>query len=138
VPEEKPARFILGSYGHAKSPILSPPGINYLDVQLAAGERWNYEPPLDHDVAWLAVSEGSLRAPEPVVAGELIVFEESREAIIIQADRASRFVLGSAVKHPHDLVLGHYSVHTTHAALAAGESQIQRIGNQLVSAGLLR
>jgi redox-sensitive bicupin YhaK (pirin superfamily) len=138
VPEEKPARVILGSYGHAKSPILSPPGINYLDVQLAAGERWTYEPPLDHDVAWLAVSEGSLHAPEPVVAGELIVFEESREAIIIQADRASRFVLGSAVKHPHDLVLGHYSVHTTHAALAAGESQIQRIGNQLVSAGLLR
>jgi redox-sensitive bicupin YhaK (pirin superfamily) len=138
VPEEKPARVILGSYGHAKSPILSPPGINYLDVQLAAGERWIYEPPLEHEVAWLAVSEGILRTPEPVAAGELIVFEESSEAIVIQADRASRFVLGSAVKHPHDLVLGHYSVHTTQAALAAGESQIQRIGNQLMSAGLLR
>jgi redox-sensitive bicupin YhaK (pirin superfamily) len=138
VPEEKPARVILGSYGHAKSPILSPPGINYLDVQLAAGERWIYEPPLEHEVAWLAVSEGIVRTPEPVAAGELIVFEESSEAIVIQADRASRFVLGSAVKHPHDLVLGHYSVHTTQAALAAGESQIQRIGNQLMSAGLLR
>ena len=138
VPEEKPARVILGSHGHAKSPILSPPGINYLDVQLAAGEGWTYEPPLGHQVAWLAVSEGSLRAPEPVAAGELIVFEESSEAIVIQADRASRFVLGSAVKHPHDLVLGRYSVHTTRAALVAGESQIQRIGNQLVAAGLLR
>ena len=138
VPEEKPARVILGSHGHAKSPILSPPGINYLDVQLAAGEGWTYEPPLGHQVAWLAVSEGSLRAPEPVTAGELIVFEESSEAIVIQADRASRIVLGSAVKHPHDLVLGRYSVHTTRAALVAGESQIQRIGNQLVAAGLLR
>jgi redox-sensitive bicupin YhaK (pirin superfamily) len=138
VPVDEPARVIMGSYGHAKSPILSPPGINYLDVQLAAGERWTYEPPLDHGVAWLAVSEGCLRAPEPVAPGELIVFEESSEAIVIQADGASRFVLGSAVKHPHDLVLGHYSVHTTHAALAAGESQIQRIGNQLVSAGVLR
>jgi hypothetical protein len=66
------------------------------------------------------------------------VFEESSGAIVIQADRASRFVLGSALGHPHDLVLGHYSVHTTQAALAAGESQIQRIGNQLVAAGLLR
>jgi len=138
VPEDKPARVILGSYGRAKSPILSPPGINYLDVQLAAGERWTYEPPLDHDVAWLAVSEGTVRGPEPVAAGELIVFEDSSEPIVIEADRASRFVLGSAVKHPHDLVLGHYSVHTTQAALAAGESQIQRIGNQLVTAGLLR
>ena len=138
VPEEEPVRVIMGSYGHSKSPILSPPGINYLDVQVAAGERWTYEPPVDHGVAWLAVSEGSLRAPEPVAAGELVVFEESNGAIVIQADGASRFVLGSAVKHPHDLVLGHYSVHTTHAALAAGESQIQRIGNQLVSAGVLR
>jgi len=138
VAEEKPARVILGSYGRAKSAILSPQRINYLDVQLAADERWTYEPPSGHDVAWLAVSEGSLRAPDPVAAGEFIVFEESREPIVIQADRASRFVLGSAARHPHDLVLGRYSVHTTHAALVAGESQIQLIGNQLVAAGLLR
>jgi redox-sensitive bicupin YhaK (pirin superfamily) len=138
VPVEKPARVILGSHGRAKSAILSPERINYLDVQLAAGERWTYEPPLDHEVAWLAVSEGTIRTPEPASAGEFVAFEECNEHIVIQADRASRFVLGSAAKHPHDLVLGHYSVHTTHAALVAGESQIQRIGNQLVAAGLLR
>jgi redox-sensitive bicupin YhaK (pirin superfamily) len=138
VTEEKPARVILGSYGRAKSAIPAPARINYLDVQLAAGERWTYQPPQDHDVAWLAVSEGTLRTPEQVFAGELAVFEESNNAITIQADTASRFVLGSAVKHPHDLVLGRYSVHTTHAALAAGESEIQRIGHQLVTAGLLR
>ncbi len=138
VPQEEPARVILGSYGRAKSAILAPDRINYLDVQLAAGERWTYQPPLDHEVAWLAVSEGSLRLPEPVSAGEFVAFEESDRALSIQADRASRFVLGSAAKHPHDLVLGRYSVHTTHAALAAGESQIRRIGNQLMAAGLLR
>jgi redox-sensitive bicupin YhaK (pirin superfamily) len=131
VPEERPARVILGSYGRAQSAISSPMRINYLDVQLAAGERWTYQPPLDHEVAWLAVSDGTIRAPEPVSAGEFVAFEESSGALAIQADRASRFVLGSAAKHPHDLVLGSYSVHTTRAALAAGESQIQRIGNQL-------
>ncbi len=138
VPEEKPARVILGSYGRAQSAISAPERINYLDVQLAAGERWTYEPPLDHEVAWLAVSDGSIRTPEPVSAGEFVAFEESSGALAIQADRASRFVLGSAARHPHDLVLGSYSVHTTRAALAAGESQIQRIGNQLTAAGLLR
>jgi redox-sensitive bicupin YhaK (pirin superfamily) len=138
VPEEKPARVILGAYGRAKSAIVSPERINYLDVQLAAGERWTYQPPPDHDVAWLAVSDGTLRTPEPISAGELAVFEESNDAIVIHADRASRFILGSAAKHPHDLVLGHYSVHTSEAALAAGESEIKRIGNQLASAGLLR
>jgi redox-sensitive bicupin YhaK (pirin superfamily) len=137
VPGEKPARVILGSHGRAQSAILSPQGINYLDVQLAAGERWTYEPPLDHEVAWLAVSEGAIRTPEPVSAGEFVAFEESNAAVVIQADRTSRFVLGSAAKHPHDLVLGRFSVHTSHAALAAGESQIQRIGRRLVAAGLL-
>jgi hypothetical protein len=72
-----------------------------------------------------------------VSAGEFVAFEESNGALPIQADRASRFVLGSAAKHPHDLVLGHYSVHTSRDALAAGEAQIQRIGKQLVAAGLL-
>jgi redox-sensitive bicupin YhaK (pirin superfamily) len=138
VPEEKPARVILGSYGRAKAMIAAPASINYLDVQLAAGERWTYTPPSDHQVAWLAVSKGTLSAPEPIAAGELAVFEESNEAINVQAQTASRFVLGSAVKHPHELVLGRYSVHTTRAALAEGESEIRRIGNQLASAGLLR
>jgi len=138
VPEENPARVIVGSHGRAKSAILAPERINYLDVQLAAGERWVYQPPVGHVVAWLAVSDGELRAPEPVSAGELVVFEESNNALVIQAQAASRFVLGSAAKHPHDLVLGDYSVHTTPAALVAGETEIQRIGHQLAAAGLLR
>jgi len=138
VPEEKPARVILGSHGRVKSAISAPENINYLDVQLAAGERWTYEPPLHHEVAWLAVSDGTIRTPEPVSAGEFVAFEESNGALSIQADRASRFVLGSAARHPHDLILGRYSVHTTRAALVAGESQIQLIGKQLIAGGLLR
>jgi redox-sensitive bicupin YhaK (pirin superfamily) len=138
VPAENSARVILGSHGRAKSAILAPERINYLDVQLAAGERWVYQPPLGHEVAWLAVAEGALRTPEAVSAGELVVFEESNDALTIQAERGSRFVLGSAAKHPHDLVLGNYSVHTTPAALVAGETEIERIGRQLAAAGLLR
>jgi redox-sensitive bicupin YhaK (pirin superfamily) len=137
VPEERPARVILGAHLGAKSAILSPARINYLDVKLAAGERWTYQPPPDHDVAWLAVADGTIATPEPISAGELAVFDESNDAIVIHSDRASRFVLGSAAKHPHELVLGHYSVHTSDAALAAGASEIERIGNQLAAAGLL-
>lgn len=47
------------------------------------------------------------------------------------------FVLGSAVKHPHELVMGHYSVHTSKAALAQGEAEIQRIGMRLRQEGRL-
>ena len=47
------------------------------------------------------------------------------------------FVVGSAVKHAHDLVLGHYSVHTSAAALREGEARIQQIGNRLRAEGRL-
>jgi hypothetical protein len=53
------------------------------------------------------------------------------------AEGATEFVLGSAVKHPHDLVTGYYSVHTNAAALAQGEQEIQRIGKQLRAANLI-
>jgi hypothetical protein len=44
VPEDGPARVLLGSYGSASSAIASPSPINYLAVRLKAGKRWRYEP----------------------------------------------------------------------------------------------
>jgi redox-sensitive bicupin YhaK (pirin superfamily) len=135
VPAAGAARVILGVHEGVKSLIPAPAGVNYLDVQLKVGETWTYLPPLGHEVAWLAVSAGKLHTSETLVAGEMAVFEESNGAITIRAEQATRFVLGSAVKHPHDLVLGYYSVHTSRAALDAGEAEIRRIGSQLQSAG---
>jgi hypothetical protein len=71
------------------------------------------------------------------VQSELVMFEESGAAIDVLAEEDTEFVLGSAVKHPHELVLGYYSVHTSAQALRDGESGIARIGQQLRSAGRL-
>jgi redox-sensitive bicupin YhaK (pirin superfamily) len=137
VPAAGAARVILGVHEGVSSVIPAPAGINYLDVQLKVGETWTYLPPLGHEVAWLAVATGKLHSSETLVMGEMAVFEESNRAITIRAEQASRFVFGSAVKHPHDLVLGYYSVHTSRAALDAGEAEIRRIGSQLQSAGII-
>lgn len=88
-------------------------------------------------VAWLAVDTGRLDAGGMVATGELAVFEESEQAIDFVAHGDTSFVLGSAVKHPHDLVMGHYSVHTSEAALEQGEQEIRRIGTALRSGGRL-
>ncbi len=138
VPMAGTARVILGTYGGASSAIAAPPGINYLDVQLKAGERWNYRPPAGHEVAWLAVSQGVVRVGEPVSAGELVIFEESGADLAIHAESAARLVLGSAIKHPHPLVMGRYSVHTSAEALRAGKREIVRIGSELAAAGIIR
>jgi redox-sensitive bicupin YhaK (pirin superfamily) len=137
VPVEGPVRVILGAYGDAKSPIAAPP-MSYLAVSLKDGERWSYSPPEGHTVAWVAVHEGVLRTSSPIASGEVAIFEPSEDAIDFIAEGDTGFVLGSAVKHPHDLVLGNYSVHTSAEALRQGEEEIRRIGRKLKADGTLR
>lgn len=137
VPTAGPARVLLGRYEAAQSPIEAPSDLNYLAVDLKDGEHWRYTPPSGHRVAWLAVSAGRLDAGNLIETGELAVFEESEQPIDLRALGGCSFVIGSAVKHPHDLVTGHYSVHTSKAALAQGEREIQRIGARLQQQGRL-
>jgi redox-sensitive bicupin YhaK (pirin superfamily) len=127
VPQDGPARVLLGSYGSASSTIASPSPINYLAVRLRAGERWTYEPPTDHTVLWAALALGVLSAPEELRHGELAAFEPSSEAVEFEALTDTEFVLGSAAPHEHDLVLGYYSVHTSPDALRDGEAHISSI-----------
>ena len=137
VPVEGSVRVILGAYGNGKSPIAAPP-MTYLAVSLGGGERWTYHPPRGHTVAWVAVHEGVLRTSSHIPSGEIAIFEPSEESIDFVAEGKTGFVLGSAAKHPHDLVLGNYSVHTSTEALREGEAEIRRIGQELRANGTLR
>jgi redox-sensitive bicupin YhaK (pirin superfamily) len=137
VQQEGPVRVVLGEYGRARSVIPGTAGINYFHVQLKAGERWDYAPPPSHDVAWLAIDRGALRAPDAIGAGELVVFDHSHRAIELEAIEDTSFVFGSAPRHPHPLVLGYYSVHTSAEALERGEAGITRIGRELRKQGRL-
>jgi redox-sensitive bicupin YhaK (pirin superfamily) len=138
MPTVGPVRVILGSYAGAQSPVQSPAGMTYLLVTLKAGERWHYAPPPEHDVAWLAVSTGTLHAGVTLQAGELAAFEPGSDAIYLQAGMEGDvvFVLGSAAPHRHDLVLGRHSVHTSPEALRAGEAGIATIGARLRASGV--
>jgi redox-sensitive bicupin YhaK (pirin superfamily) len=137
VQEDGPARVLLGNYGAASSVIESPSPINYLAVRLKAGERWRYEPPAGHTVLWVAVASGVLSAADELRHGDLAAFEPSSEAVEFEALTDTEFVLGSALPHKHDLVLGNYSVHTTPGALRDAEAQISLIKEHLVQEGRL-
>lgn len=141
VPQEGPARVLLGRYGAAQSSIAAPAPMNYLAVQLKAGERWRYVPPAGHGVGWVAVDQGQLDAGDrtggAIGVGELAIFEESGAAIDFLAHADTVFVLGSAEKHPYPLVTGYYSVHTSKTALDQGEAEIRRIGARLREEGRL-
>ena len=112
-----PVRVLLGSHGSASSVIESPSPINYLAVRLKAGERWSYESPAGHTVLWAAVSSGAVSVPDELREGDLAAFEASNEAVEFQALSDAEFMLGSAIPHPHELVLGSHSVHRYTQAL---------------------
>ena len=136
-PSVGPARLILGEYVGAKSPVHAPSGINYLVVTLQPGERWTYEPPAAHEVAWVAIGRGALNVGEVVSKGELAIFEPGATAIAFEGagNTVTTFVLGSAVPHRHELHLGSHSVHTSREALGAGERNIREIKRALDAAG---
>jgi redox-sensitive bicupin YhaK (pirin superfamily) len=136
-PSVGPARVIAGEHGGVKSILGSPDGMTYLDVNLKAGERWSYTPAAGHTVLWIVPHTGQLAMPQSIMAGELAVFEQSNRSVEFAAISDSGFVLGSAVKHPHQLVTGYYSVHTSQAALGEGEKNIAAIGKRLHNQGVL-
>ena len=137
VPQDGPARVLLGSYGSASSAIESPSPINYLAARLKTGERWRYQPPAGHTVLWTAIASGVVSVPDELRHGDLAAFERSSEAVEFEALADSEFVLGSAAPHEHDLFLGYYSVHTSPSALRDGEAHISSIKRRLVQAGRL-
>lgn len=132
-----PAHVIVGNHEGVQSPVPAPEGINYLLVTLPAGKRWTYQPPAGHTVGWLALAKGRLDAGAPIDAGEMAIFEAGETLIALEASgrEDAVFVLGSAVPHPYPLHLGHYSVHTSALALAAGERRIAELGWKLKEAG---
>lgn len=132
IPVSGPVTVLLGQHGACSSAITPPSPINYLSVRLRAGERWTYRPPAGHAVAWAAVSTGELELPVTARAGDMLVFAPGEADIEFLAHADAEFVLGSAVPHPHRLVSGQYSVHTTEAALREGEARIDEIGRALL------
>ena len=115
----------------------TPSPINYPAVRLKSGERWCYEPPTGHTVLWTAVASGSVSVPDELQQGELAAFEPSSEAVEFEARTDTEFVLGSAVPHNFDLVLGSHSVHTTPAALPDAQAHLSVIRTRLVQEGRL-
>ena len=138
IPRAGPARVLLGSHEGATSAIEAPSPINYLAVKLKAGETWLYQPPAGHTVLWAGMGKGVVEASsEALEHGEIVVFEAGEGPVEFKAGTDAEFMIGSAARHSHDLVLGYYSVHTSAEALQIGEARIDAIRDILVAKGRL-
>jgi hypothetical protein len=106
-------------------------------VRLKAGQRWTYQPPTEHTVILTAVGMGSVLVRDELQQGELVAFSPSSAAIEFEAQFDAEFVLGSAVRHDRDLILGSHSVHTSTEALREAEARISAIQARLFQQGRL-
>jgi redox-sensitive bicupin YhaK (pirin superfamily) len=137
VSETGPARVIIGTYDGARSKIQTRAPLTYLHVRLKDGERWRYTPPPGHDVAWVAVADGVLETAGARLQREGAIFDNGAAPLDFVGRADTQFVLGSAARHEHPLVTGHYSVHTSAEALERGEREIARLGRRLRADGVL-
>ena len=122
-----------------RSPIRTPYDFNYLDVELPGGTTWVLEPPGDHDVAWAYSYAGVLLVGgEPCPPNHLVVFAQEPGPIAIEAPTGDAgFVVGTARQSPWPVVAARGSMHTSAAALAAGQRRIEELGRELQAQGML-
>jgi len=131
LPTQGPVRVVLGEYAGHRSPVPSAPGITYLQIELEAGQQATLEPGAD-ETAFVAVLDGSVdvkrgESSESLEGIELGVLDTSAGPVVVEGRSSAKLVYGSAPPHPHDLVLGRYSVHTSRAALEKGEQGIAKL-----------
>lgn len=135
-------KVLLGSSDHALgravSPIQSHQDMNYFVVSLDAQSTWTYTLPAHHNVAFAVGFNGA-----PVVNGaplkdQLAVLEGHGDVVLSAGTTRAQVLVGSAVKHAHQLILGSSSVHTSSDALKAGIQTIRTIGETLRASGRLR
>ena len=131
VPKADQVTVLLGSHGYMKSPLRIPLDVTLLWVELAAGETWDYTPQAGQRVAWCFAQLGHVEVSGETLSRELAIFEESEGALNFRAVTSCAFMLGTAVKHSNDLVLGTHSVHTSTQSLMAGQRRIAEIGEAL-------
>jgi redox-sensitive bicupin YhaK (pirin superfamily) len=131
-------RILLGEWQGNQNPIQAPGPILYADVVLQPGTEWQFIPEPNHTVLWALVYEGDAMLDEHTAPNELVVFAPSDAPLHLRSTTGARILLGSAPPHPHPLVLGSYSVHTSAEALRQGEANIVRVRDELRRQGRLQ
>ncbi|MBL9039311.1 MAG: pirin family protein [Archangium sp.] len=131
VPGDERVRLLLGSYQGQHSATVAPSDVTYLHVRLGDGEVWRYQSAASHAHVFVALARGALLVGGTRLGRELAVFAAGEEPIEFLAHGDTEFIVDSGARHPHPLVTGMYSVHTSAAALERGEAGIEALANTM-------
>ena len=134
LPVEGTTQVLVGHYGGTSSPIKAPVEFNYFNVALREDQHWRYQPPANHDVAWLYMLNGSAIASGTEVPEKtLAVFVAGEEPLDVAAiDDDAQFVVGTAPKNHNPIVAQGGSMHTSSDAMRSGQQRIAKIRKELL------
>lgn len=95
-------RVIAGQYAGVRGPAHSFTPITMLDAELAAGERLPVELPATHNALAMVAKGRGLAAGKTAQAGELLLFANDAERLVIEASEASHVILlaGQPIDEP--------------------------------------
>lgn len=138
IPDAGPAKILVGRYAGVVSPVRSFEGVTCLLVTLPPGVEWTFAPSAGQTACFVALDAGAVEFGERdsrfrVEAGQLAMLDRSDAKVrfVNNGVEEAVFLLGCAVPHEHAMYTGHYSIHTSRAALDAGEAHIVALAHEL-------
>lgn len=127
-------RLLLGRYNGLESKITPPFNLNYLEVNVEAGQSWTYHTPADHDILFIFLYEGDLTGNVHSQTAELMVFENGNQPLEFRTLNGAKFLLGSAQSFDYQLITSGSSIHTSHELLINSMQRIDAIKSNILIA----
>lgn len=135
-PEDLPkvdnVKVIVGEFKGQKSPLSVPYEMTYLDVNLAAGESFQFDTPQGQTVGFVFPRKGGIELfGTALPLNHLSVLENNEGGIVITANVDSQFVVLMAVPQNLPIVTQGGSIHTNQASLERSFHRIKEIGKSM-------
>ena len=127
IPVVSGVKIIAGTYKGESSPLQVPYNMTYLDIELQAGETFEFQTPKGQTTGFIFPRKGQLNLYESTVPlGHLSILENNEGLIKLTAASNSKFVLLMAAPQHYPSITYGGSIHTSDAAL---DRSIKRISN---------
>jgi redox-sensitive bicupin YhaK (pirin superfamily) len=130
LPTNGAVRVVLGELDGMHGPVPTPPNVTYLQLSLETDQQVTLAP-RPEDVAFVAALRGRVEVlgfgrSASIEGPELGVLGRSESPVVVVARSPAQLIYGAAPPHPHELVPGKHSVHTSRSALIRAEAEIAR------------
>lgn len=128
LPQVGSAKVVVGNYEGHQSPLQVPFEMTYLDIQLRAGETFEFDTPKGQTTGFIFPRSGSTKLWDTELPlGKLAILESSEGNISLTSEEGAELVLALAVPQSYPIVTQGGSIHTNEAAMQRSFERIRQI-----------